>query len=115
MLYLKASWIKNIPLPIVIIGLILLASSVLGGILMHYFTPSGYVLFIYAKTDPTDQTNSTKNPHIAEVRSGYSSRKACEEEEAIYNGSEYGKPISFARCATGCPLYAESEQDCKNP
>ena len=111
---LKASWIKAIPLPIVI-GLILLVSSVLGGILMHYFTPSGYVLFIYAKTDPTDPTHPTKNPHIAEIRSGYSTRKACEEEGAIYNVSEDGKPISFARCATGCPIYAESERDCKNP
>ncbi|SRR6266487_2524999 len=111
MSYLKASWIKNIPLPIVIV-FILVASSVLGGILMHYFTPSGYVLFIYAKTDPTDPT---KNPHIAEIRSGFSSRKACEEEGAIYNVSEDGKPISFARCASGCPLYAESERDCKRP
>ncbi len=93
----------------------LVASSVLGGILMHYFTPSGYVLFIYAKTDPTDPTHPTKNPHIAETRSGFSSRKACEEEGAIYNVGEGGKPYSFARCATGCPLYAETEQDCKNP
>jgi hypothetical protein len=112
--YLKASWIKNIPLPIVIV-LILVASSVLGGILMRFFTPSGYVLFIYAKTDPTDPSILTKNPHIAEVRSGYDSRKACEEEGAIYNVSEDGKPISFARCATDCPLYAETERDCKNP
>jgi hypothetical protein len=105
---LKASWSKTIPLPIVI-GLILVASSVLGGILMHYFTPSGYVLFIYATNDPI------KKLRIAEVRSGFSSRKACEEEGAIYNVSEDGKPISFARCATDCPLYAETERDCKTP
>src|SRR5260370_41076918 len=105
---MKAFKIKHIH-PAVLVGIVLVAIAILVGAADRFFPHSGYVLFLYL------DDGTTKASHIAEVESGFSSLRSCQERGVVFNSSINGRPHSFFRCAQGCPLSADTERDCKNP
>ena len=89
--------------------LIMLTLLVTAGLMAKQSKTPGYVLFIYAR----DRASDTM--HVAEIKSSYRNHNDCETASNVYDVSANGKPLSFARCATDCPIFAESERDCTVP
>jgi hypothetical protein len=97
--------IVKVALPV----LIILTLLVTAGLIAKYSKTPGYVLFIYARDSASDNT------HVAEIKSGYRDLRDCQTASQVYDVSANGKPLSFGRCATDCPVFAESERDCNVP
>jgi hypothetical protein len=89
--------------------LIILTLLVTAGLIAKYSKTPGYVFFIYVRDRSSD------NAHVAEIKSGYRDRYDCETASQVYDVSAKGKPLSFGRYATDCPIFAESERNCDVP
>jgi hypothetical protein len=89
--------------------LIILTLLVTAGLIAKHSKTLGYVLFIYARDRARD------NIHVAEIKSGYRDLSDCKTASQVFDVSANGKPLSFGRCATNCPIFAESERDCNVP
>jgi hypothetical protein len=90
----------------VLISLLFLAIIMVVSVIVASRPSSDYLLFIYVRAEPS------KEPQVTEVRSGYHSLKECQKAGQMFQISVKGKPTSFARCASGCSLAAETERDC---
>ena len=76
--------------------------------LIVFLTPStDYVMFVYLRD------SSSRIAQVKEVRSGFTSLLSCQQAGRVYANSVNGKPVSYFRCGTGCPLDADTEKDCK--